>query len=319
MFYCLKKVNLKRVSKSDFSQGFTLIELLMAIAIMAVTASAITYALSWMLTSNQNLDKEQSRRVEATRALDLITSDIRISNVVDPAGTSRTAPTGVTGTVVLDMDMESAPILGEVAPTACATPAKNRIVYSVKTDANGHNILYRHGLVSNSDGKIDCSKLLQTTDGDKIADALAISNINQTIPVPSCGLTTAPGTVGFYACKSANKISLAVYVATQRAKNAAGNYVNTKTYGTSRTIVSGESIPALASSVELCSVPTIIGDTKTVADGDIGNTKSTDTTKNLIPNAIKLNFDNSANTVLTQIPSPNTQIPCDGGLVTYTY
>jgi prepilin-type N-terminal cleavage/methylation domain-containing protein len=51
------------------ASGFTLIELLASIAIMGMTASFISFALSSIVSSNQNLGKEQNRRVEASRAV----------------------------------------------------------------------------------------------------------------------------------------------------------------------------------------------------------------------------------------------------------
>jgi prepilin-type N-terminal cleavage/methylation domain-containing protein len=200
MFYYMQKNNLKRSHKHHCSQGFTLIEVLMAIVIMGFTASAISYALSWMLNSNQNLTKEQNRRVEATRALDLIAEDIRISQVAALGDTSRPAlPSGViTGTVVLDMDIVSAQIFGAGGtPTSCPDAAKNRIVYSIKS-VNNQNILYRYGLISNSDGEIKCTDDLQTNDGDRIADGISIANNTQTIAAPTCGSVAAtPGGTTF--------------------------------------------------------------------------------------------------------------------------
>jgi prepilin-type N-terminal cleavage/methylation domain-containing protein len=324
MFYYLKKSHLKRSDNHHSSQGFTLIEVLMAIVIMGFTASAISYALSWMLNSNQNLTKEQNRRVEATRALDLIAGDIRMSRVAALDDTSRPAlPSGITGTVVLDMDIVSGPIreLGVDIPnpTMCATAQKNRIVYSIKA-VNNQNILYRHGLISNPNGKIDCDGNLQIDDGDLIADNVSIANSTLTIPAPTCGSATAPGTDGFYSCQDDNKVSIALYVATKSTRSSTGTYTNTKTYGITRNIISGDTISALPSTVELCAVPNILGQATSTANTNITNTKFASTsTTNLIPNAIRIDVASSNTTVLTQNPSPNTRILCDRGLVTYTY
>jgi prepilin-type N-terminal cleavage/methylation domain-containing protein len=316
--------------------GFTLIELLMAMSIMAITATLISYAVSQMIASNQKLGQEQNRRVEVARALDMIASDIKISKI-DTSG--RALPTGatITGTVVLDMDVEADDAIEEDTATgtkgvAVCTAEQRRIIYSVKPNTGevGQSVIYRYGLISQADGKIHCKSnaaypnahILPTDNGSASADAISIENSTQAIPLPTCGATERNAD-GFYTCTKDNQVSIVIYTATQSVKGGS-TFTNTKTYAIARNVVSGESISPLSSTPELCDVPQLVGFTKSNptngAEAKITAVKSTtDPLKTLRSNAIRTEVSSSGDTVTSQSPLAGNKLPCDSGLVIYTY
>jgi prepilin-type N-terminal cleavage/methylation domain-containing protein len=339
MFYHPKKFRLKLSTRKYPSAGFTLIELLMAIVVMGVVSSFISYALSSMINSNQNLAKEQNRRVEVSRALDLIANDLEISQIV-PA----TLPTGVTGaTPVLSMD---------IIKGACTTPntAKNRISYYIKTVPTtstsqlGPNVIYRHGLISRSDprdpantppylttnGKIDCSDSLPTGDGDAIADAI---DIGTTISQPTCiSPAVSNGTTGFYSCGvninvNASNIPTEPTIPQQVSIALYTKLSNTKTYGLNRTFTSGY-VPDTTTTTNDCTVPDLTSSTSTANTLTLANDAIRDaarvtasTANDALANKLLGNGINieGGGTVITQNPLPGAKIPCGKGLVTYTY
>jgi prepilin-type N-terminal cleavage/methylation domain-containing protein len=323
----MKIFRLKRSPQHDPSLGFTLVEVLMAISILGMTASLISYAVSQMITTNQKLAKEQDRRVELSRALDLIANDVKISTIDTTGRAVPKKADGVTdaisGTVVLDMDVVAGDALdGGTAATTCATATKNRIIYTIRASSSteiGPNVLYRYGLISNSAGKIDCGGTL-LDDGYAIADALSIDNTTRAITPPTCGSSAATGERGFYTCVKDNQVSLAVYIATQSIKTSSG-YTNTKTYGINRNVISGATVATVSKTPELwCLVPNIVGQTNSAAATAIATVASTvDTTQTLRANAIRTEVSANDEIVTSQYPAPNTKLPCDGGMVTYTY
>jgi prepilin-type N-terminal cleavage/methylation domain-containing protein len=283
--------------------GFTLVELLMAISIMGITASLISVAVSSMISSNQNLVKEQNRRVEASRAIDLIANDVKVSQIVTatkPAGASSTA------VAVLSMDLVTG---------ACSDTTKNRITYLIKpvtagsTTEIGPNVLYRHGVLSDvSNGAPACSDSLPTGDGYPIADAID----RGTLDAPTCSSSAVlTGNTGFYSCVNnvaspqldAQQVSVALF------SKLSGN----KTYGINRTITSGFS-PNTPTSTNDCNVPDITSTTKTPTQA---NTAITAAGTTLLYNGIDI--EAGGTTVITQNPLAGTKLPCNKGLVTYTY
>jgi prepilin-type N-terminal cleavage/methylation domain-containing protein len=308
----MKKSRLKLSDRQHPSAGFTLLELLAAIAIMGLVSSFISYAVSSMITSNQNLAKEQNRRVEASRALDLIATDLQISQIV-PA----TLPTGATSGAVAVLSMD-------IVTGACTTPntAKNRITYLIKTvpasstTEIGPNVVYRHGLISGANGTIDCTQSLPTGNGDAIADAIAIG----TIALPTCTSPTGRiGSNGFYSCG----VNISVNTTTKKPTEPAipqqvsialfSKLSNTKTAGINRTVASGY-IPDTATPPTDCSVPDLTSTSKTPT---AANTLITAAGTTLLYNGI--NIESGGTRVLTQNPLPGAKLPCSKGLVTYTY
>jgi prepilin-type N-terminal cleavage/methylation domain-containing protein len=311
MFCHMKKSTLKLVDRHHSSAGFTLVELLVAISIMGLVASFISYAVSSMINSNQSLAKEQNRRVEATRALDLIGNDIQISQMV-PA----TLPTGATSGTVAILSMD-------IVVNDCPAPdtAKNRITYLIKpvaassTTEIGPNVIYRHGLIPRADGTIDCTQSLPTGDGDAIADAIDIG----TITLPTCTSPTGLiGSNGFYSCG----VNISVDAANKPTEPAIPQQVsialfsklsNTKTAGINRTVASGY-IPDTGTPPTDCSVPDLTSTSKTPT---AANTLIIAAGTTLLYNGI--NIESGGTRVLTQNPLPGAKLPCNKGLVTYTY
>lgn len=305
----MKTLNLKLSDRyHQNTSGFTLIELLMAISIMGVTASLISYAVSSMITSNQNLAKEQNRRVEASRAVDLIANDIEVSKIV-----TAIKPTGASSAAVAVLSMD-------VLTGACSNATINRITYLIKpagTNQIGPNVLYRHGLVSRPDGTIDCASTSIPTDtsgdGYPIADAIDIGTLNPpTCPSPAVftGNTgsTATDPKGFYICVNSMAASDSQQVSVALFSKMNGN----KIYGINRTITSGF-IPTTPTTTSDCTVPPITSNTITSTEPN----NTIKTTNNLLYSAI--NIEVGGTKVITQNPLPNTKLPCGKGLVTYTY
>jgi prepilin-type N-terminal cleavage/methylation domain-containing protein len=294
------------------SAGFTLIELLVSIVIMGLVSSFISYAVGSMITSNQSLAKEQNRRVEASRAIDLIANDVRISTI-QPSTTS--APSGVTGTIVLDLLISSGSVVdGSSTVSACSDSTKNRIVYLIKPSTSGSeigpNVLYRYGLVAGSNGKINCADTLPTDNGYPIADAI---NNAVTTPVTCNTPAVFRSSSGFYSCTSDNQVSIALF----------SKLSSTKTYGINRTINSGF-IPSTPTATEDCTVPDLTSSAATANTPSLANDAIRDatpvTTTTFTPKLLSngINIENGSR-VQNQSPLPGAKLACGKGLVTYTY
>ncbi len=293
---CYSKIFiLKFLKKSHPLAGFTLIELLMAISVMGITASLVSYGASSMITSNQNLSTEQNRRLEVSRALDLIANDLRISEIKS----GRTLPSGVGGNLVLDMD---------IASGTCT----DRIIYSIQASSSGEigpNVVYRYGRIANQNGTLDCT---DTPRNVAIADGVSLNN-NITSPICNAqSLPTSPasGVNGFYSCVSDNQASIAIF----------SKLNSTKTYGINRLVTTGF-IPDVPTSTNDCTVPDLSAGTATPKTQAQAET-AINTTSNLRSNGINLEPSTAvaaSRPVLSQMPQPGTKIPCGRGLVTYTY
>jgi prepilin-type N-terminal cleavage/methylation domain-containing protein len=289
------------VKNYNASAGFTLVELLVSIAIMGITASLISYAIGSMISSNQSLAKEQNRRVEISRALDLMATDIRQSQVL-PVTDAPSSLTGTGATNVLYMKLISATCTG-------ADDYKNGIVYSIKAKSStdktaiGPNIIYRYGLIPDSTGAINCS---DTPSFTTIADAVSLG----TMTPPVCNATSTPtsppsGVTGFYTCSSDQQVSIALFA----------KFSDTKTYAVSQSTTSGY-IPNVTTTDTLtCTVPNLGGGTTSAQTTTAANT-AIDSAQ-LLRHGI--NTESGGNKVLTQNPPKDTKMPCNKGLVTYTY
>lgn len=306
MFYHTKIFRLKLSNKNNRdSDGFTLIELLMAIVVMGLTASAISFAVNSMMSSNQKLATEQNRRVEASRAIDLIANDVQISKIVSistpPSGRAAisTLTPAVQGTPVLDMD-----VISSTAGT-CA----DRIIYSVApitTGQIGPNVLYRYGRISNANGTLDCTTDIVST---QIADAISINNLRP----PECNAVSTPAansTLGFYSCVNSTQAS-----DTQQVSIALFSKLSSsKTYGVNRTVISGVVTDPTATSTD-CVVPTLVNTTVSAL---------TDPPTAFAPPSSSLfyhriNLDLGGSQVTAQTPSADSKLLCNKGLVSYTY
>jgi prepilin-type N-terminal cleavage/methylation domain-containing protein len=291
--------------KHQSSAGFTIIELLVSIAIVGVTSSLISYAVGSMISSNQNLGKEQNRRVEITRALDLIVRDIKSSTVSPVSGLSSDLP--IIGTPILSLQLIDSPCSG-------AEAYKNRIVYSIQSQpatnktALGPNVLYRSGLITTADGTLDCSS---SADPTPIADAVSLG----TMIAPSCGPTPAipddkfysTGANGFYSCVNDNQVTVAILT----------KFSGNKIYGVSQTANSSSAIVIPETEPESCTVPRLI-------EGKPGEAAlSPDAAQAAVTNNrlryYRINTESGGTKVLTQTPLAGSKLPCDKGLVIYTY
>jgi prepilin-type N-terminal cleavage/methylation domain-containing protein len=287
--------------KHQPSAGFTLVELLVSIAIMGITSSLISYAIGSMISSNQSLAKEQNRRTEVSRALELITTDIK-GSIVEPVGN---IPSSIT--------VQGSPILylKPLALETCSTDSNKVIVYSIEptttstTTAIGPNVIYRYGLISNSNGNYDCNDTPQST---PIADAVSLGSLT----APDCVATDitdfyTTGTNGFYSCVSDNQVTVALLT------KFAGN----KIYGVTQTTNSGAPVTVSSTAGTTCTVPNLL-------TGGTGGVPFSPTEANTaIANAnlryYAINTESGGSTVLSQNPLPGSKIPCNKGLVTYTY
>jgi prepilin-type N-terminal cleavage/methylation domain-containing protein len=285
------------------SAGFTLIELLVSIVIMGIISSSISYGLSLMISSNQTLGKEQNRRTEVSRALDLMVSDIKSANIEPVPANYTTTNTSIVGTPVL--------YLKPLSLATCPDNSKKVIVYSIQaqpaTDktALGPNVVYRYGLIPDTDGNYNCDEAVPST---PIADAISTGTMNP----PTCSVSSATvdnsdfynvGENGFYSCVSDKQVSVALFA----------KFSGSKIYGISQTTSSGDPVTISGTEITLCVVPDLIGRT-----GAGSSTVNQDiTTANL--RFYSINTASGGDTVLTQNPMAGSRIPCNKGLVSYTY
>jgi prepilin-type N-terminal cleavage/methylation domain-containing protein len=223
--------------------GFSLVEVLVSIAITGILSVLVSYALNFMLSSNQKLAKEDNRRVELNRALELIASDVRISKRVNKASSSTATnsadeaitannaiatnpavPTFVTTNIpVLYVEIPLATCTAMAAipadpldpntPAIAAAPATDvdRVVYSVETTSKK---LFRYGRIPDADGNIDC--------GSTIKNVPIATNIKQqTVPEAADCVTqlgagairgaTDAGSSGLRICVNGSQVAASIF------------------------------------------------------------------------------------------------------------
>lgn len=293
------------ILKRHASAGFTLVELLVSIAIMGVISSTISYAVGSMISSNQNLGQEQNRRTEVSRALELMTSDIKNSSI-EPVPTDYQTITSnaVQGTPIL--------YLKPLSLATCADNSKKVIVYSVQAQSStdktalGPNVVYRYGLIPGTDGNYNCAT--DSVQSTPIADAISVG----TMDPPTCEVSSASvdnsdfysvGENGFYSCVSDKQVTVALFA----------KFSGSKIYGVSQTTNSGDPVTVSNTEVPLCDVPALIG--RTGAGSATVNQDIINASLRFYP----INTASGGDTVLTQNPMADSKIPCDKGLVSYTY
>jgi prepilin-type N-terminal cleavage/methylation domain-containing protein len=297
-----------RISKLQFiskqhqsSAGFTIVELLVSIAIMGITSSLISYAVGSMISSNQTIGREQNRRLEVSRALDLIVRDIKISQILPISDVKNTLT--VVGTPVLHL---------ELVPPICtgADAYKNTIVYSIEPSSSdktaiGPNVIYRSGLITNIHGKLDCS---ESSDPVPVADAIDLGTMEEPICGPSQDSQFYPtGSRGFYTCVYGTQVTVAILT----------KFSGNKMYGISQTTNSNSPVSIPSVEPNTCEVPQLI-------QSDTGQPAlSPDAAQKAIENNrlryYRINTQLGGTSVITQTPLAGSKIPCDTGLVIYTY
>ena len=282
------------------SAGFTLIELLASISIMGIVSALVGTGITFMVSSNQRLAAAQSRRVEVSQALEVISDDIRRAGNVSVTNTIPAALTGSTPPFI--------PVLFLNISIVCSNSqiANEQVIYSTKAnaagDGRGLNSLYRYGQIADANDSIPCS-------GNVPINARIADNIKNPTTRPTCLSPTATpseiGSVannGFYTCVSDTQVSIALFAA------LSGSLI----YGDNRTITSG----SMAPSGSLVTNPPTNTDCTVPALSAIGSAASTVSTERLSSSGIPIT---GGSTVISQTPLAGSRIPCNTGLVTYTY
>jgi prepilin-type N-terminal cleavage/methylation domain-containing protein len=288
--------------KHSNSAGFTLVELLVSITIMGITSSLISYAIGSMISSNQALAKEQNRRTEISRAINLISDDIKLSTV-SPVADIPSSITVITGTPILFLSPVS---------LNCTDTNKNYIVYTIQAQSDstaiGPNVIYRYGLIPDANGNFNCGDAAQTT---PVADAVSLGSLTAPSCVAPTGTDTSDfsstGTNGFYSCVSDNQVTVALFT----------KFSGNKIYGVSQTTNSGAAVTVSSTAVTTCTVPDLL-------TGGTGGVPLSPTEANTAITGANLryyaiNTESGGSTVLGQNPLAGSKIPCNKGLVTYTY
>ncbi|MCY7335517.1 MAG: type II secretion system GspH family protein [Chamaesiphon sp.] len=302
----MKRPKLDRFSPTDSrSAGFTLVELLVAIAITGIVSTMISYAIGSMVSSNQKLGVEQSRRVEISRALELISTDIQIAQVINPAATVQAAITASNSANAFNPARNSldTPVLYLELPKTCSG-VPERVIYSIRAKSAGEqrfgpNIIYRYGRIANENGNIDCAST--PVPSAAIADAITAANIT-----PTCSSRAInSGTNGFYSCVSDNQASIAIFGAVSSAN----------TYALNRIVKSGF-VPPVPTASDDCTVPDLLTTPKTPSEANTTILTPSLPYKGLSAAGIATT---GGSTVISQTPSAGSKIPCLKGLVTYTY
>ena len=296
------------------SAGFTLIELLASISIMGIVSALVGTGINFMISSNQRLAAAQSRRVEVSQALEVISYDIRRAGNVN--GTQNTTPaTSIAAAITASVSSTAAgagslgstwdssytPVLFLNISIVCngTTIIPERVIYSTKVKGTndgrvGPNILYRYGRIADKDDNIACGDLPVN---EPIAD-----NITTATTTPTCSSTSA-GANGLYTCVSDTQVSIALFAKLN------GSLI----YGDNRTITSG----IIASIAQGTLVPNATTNDCTVpALSATGSAASAVNTARLSSSAIPIT---GGSTVISQTPLAGSLIPCNTGLVTYTY
>ena len=290
----------------NISAGFTLIELLASISIMGIVSALVGTGITFMVSSNQRLAAAQSRRVEVSQALEVISYDIRVADDVSVTNTIPAALTGSTPPFI--------PVLFLNISIVCSNSqiANEQVIYSTKENGSRDgvvlNSLYRYGQIADENDSILCSGNVpvKVPMNARIAD-----NIKNPTTRPTCLSPTATpseiGSVpnnGFYTCVSDKQVSIALFSALSNISLI---------YGDNRTITSG----SMASITQgtLVTNPTT-NDCTVPALSAIGSAASAVSTARLSSSGIPIT---GGSTVISQTPLAGSLIPCNTGLVTYTY
>ena len=299
----MKGSKLDRFSRTDSrSAGFTLVELLVSIAITGIVSTMMSYGIGSMVSSNQKLGVEQSRRVEISRAIELISTDIQIAQVINPDATVQATITAKNSANAFNPAINSSdtPVLYLELPICSGVP--ERVIYSIRAKSAGEqrfgpNIIYRYGRIADENGTIDCAA---TPVYSAIADRITAANITPTCSSPAIN----SGTNGFYSCVSDNQASIAIFGAVSSAN----------TYALNRTVKSGFVPPVPTTPSTECTVPDLLTTATTPVQAN-----SAISTNRLLSFGISMSSGNSTSRILTQTPAAGSLISCDSGLVTYTY
>ena len=298
------------------SAGFTLIELLASISIMGIVSALVGTGINFMISSNQRLAAAQSRRVEVSQALEVISYDIRRAGNVN--GTQNTTPaTSIAAAITASVSSTAAgagslgstwdssytPVLFLNISIVCngTTIIPERVIYSTKVKGTndgrvGPNILYRYGRIADKDDNIGCS--------DLPVNEPIVDNITTAATTPTCSLSTSAGANGLYTCISDTQVSIALFAKLN------GSLI----YGDNRTITSG-TIASITQGSLVTNPPTN-NECTVPALSAISSAPSALIARGLSYSAIPIT---GGSTVITQTPLADSLIPCSTGLVTYTY
>ena len=364
----MKVSKLNQFNHTDnVSAGFTLIELLVSMSIMGIVFALVGTGITFMVTSDQKLAAAQSRRVEVSHALDLISYDIRKAENVNgrqnytESGGVRTPAPAATVTAAITASGEPAlappldlsvytPVLFLKISIVCNdnTIVNERVIYSTKaktTSPNdgrvGPNILYRYGRLTNEEDKIPCSK--DSTGTVVVADPVNVpiaDNITPLTPItptpltPACespaASTSAPFTPvafaptaptdparriskGFYTCVSDNQVSISLFAALSNSSLIYGDNrtITSGAVTNTATVVGGSATTSTAADIN-CTVPDLLTTPKTPSEANTAIKTNSSLSYAGIPTTGGTN-------VVSQTPSAGSKIPCNKGLVTYTY
>ena len=355
----MKVSKLNQFNQTDRSAGFTLIELLVSISIMGIVSALVGTGITFMVSSNQKLAAAQSRRVEVSHALDVISYDIRKAENVNGNQNSPTPATDINAAIQTSINNTNptdgegrlddgstllwnsgfTPVLFLKISIVCSDNkiVHERVIYSTraKTPGDGRvgpNVLYRYGRIADENDSIPCS-YNTATNTVVIAPPLNVpiaDNIITAATPPTCSYPTATpvpaatpaGANGFYSCVSDNQVSIALFA---ELSNRRDNLTNPLIYGDNRTITSGS----------ITSTATVAGGsvaTATTSDDcevpDLLTTPKTPSEANMTILTESLPYKGlsyagiattGGSTVISQTPSARSKIPCKKGLVTYTY
>ena len=336
------------------SAGFTLIELLVSISIMGIVSALVGTGINFMVSSNQRLAAAQSRRVEVSQALDVISYDVRRAENVN--GIQNTPPSTTIGNAITasnsnegafnpsltssSFDSSYTPVLFLNISTVCDNNIilRERVIYSTKEKGNdagrvGPNILYRYGRIADKDDQIACSDLPVNVPIVDNITPLTPTTLTPTCQSPAASITapftpvafapTAPSdpatriSKGFYTCVSNNQVSIALFAALSNSSLI---------YGDNRTITSGTMVSIATgrggnnptpTAIENCTVPDLLTTPTSPSDANTKILTESLPYKGLSASGIPITTGGS--TVISQTPSALSLIPCKTGLVTYTY
>ena len=331
-----------RISKSNqfnrtdnTSAGFTLIELLVSISIMGVVSALVGTGITFMVSSNQKLAAAQSRRVEVSQALEVISYDIRRAGNVN--GTQNTTPATTiaaaitasvnstevgAGSLGSTWDSSYTPVLFLNISIVCSDSIirSEQVIYSTKAngsgDGRGLNSLYRYGQIADENDSILCSGNVPVKGpiNARIADNFVTPRTPPTcLPPTATPSAIGSGADGFYTCVGDGQVSIALFA------KLSGSLI----YGDNRTITSG-SMASIAQDTLVpngttndCTVPNLSTTNPNLALSSTNSSAGAVNTAGLSSSGIRITTDGS--TVISQTPLEGSLIPCNTGLVTYTY
>ena len=180
---------LLRKNKFNSNSGFTLTELLVGLFMSIFVIGALGFGLITVLQATQRENSKTAARNENSRALDFISDELRRASEIKTTGSGFSAPSGVTATEVLALDL----------PDSALSGSTNDITYYLRSNAGtnwkGPLVLYRWGPNLDSNGDYTSTWRHQA-----LIDGIDDTTVSSPCTTGTVSPPSPANPQGFYAC-----------------------------------------------------------------------------------------------------------------------